>query len=619
MNPLRMHAPGAEGAPLLATERDAASRGVDARVDRAPLRSRATRLALAATATLLLGAGAVAVSSDTARAVAAGGIARAFALGDAAHAPDPLEADGTRPMSAYGKIAADSPLMDPSSSDDPHFDPTTVAEPDAVPGTDEGIPEVEAIDEDADGDEAAVGLAANTLLSDTTASFSLSESDARAVQDDVDGQIEREVVKLRNAATRVKDDDTAEKGKREGSKRANAKASKKASDSEPEASSAKASKKASDSEPEASSEDDAASDPRERFDSAANVKNRYAANVDAALRGSQPNAPPAATTTPGARNALKREDIATVAAAGAADAASSSAAANTGEALPMNGDGTDGSWWRMVEGQARSGRGDPPAWVPDPNRPSGTCDWNVCDKSAGPQYVDQICVDDGGVGCRGSTGCRFCRMEGDEKNPEWQYCPPCVCDEFKMPGCKSPGSTGSSPAALAARQRASAEQQPQTATNVAPVVSARASAATDDREMPEGAIVVDGEVGEVAIVPATPAVEPERLDGAAWTLTRFGTYESCNTRCERAKMKCSDDHWPDTFSEFVKVVAHTTPEDPGRENVCTQIVQQDVSRHCAHSVVALSGRCFFQSMHRPIACDSEEDNHSDCQNFCPCV
>ena len=27
----------------------------------------------------------------------------------------------------------------------------------------------------------------------------------------------------------------------------------------------------------------------------------------------------------------------------------------------MNGDGTDGSWWRMVEGQARSGRGDPPA------------------------------------------------------------------------------------------------------------------------------------------------------------------------------------------------------------------------------------------------------------------
>ena len=73
-------------------------------------------------------------------------------------------------------------------------------------------------------------------------------------------------------------------------------------------------------------------------------------------------------------------------------------------------------------------------------------------------------------------------------------------------------------------------------------------------------------------------------------------------------MKCSDDHWPDTFSEFVKVVAHTAPEDPGRENVCTQIVQQDVSRHCAHSVVALSGRCFFQSMHRPIACDSEEDN-----------
>ena len=50
-----------------------------------------------------------------------------------------LEADGTRPMSAYGKIASDSPLMDPSSSDDPHCS-IACAEPDAF-GTDEGIPE----------------------------------------------------------------------------------------------------------------------------------------------------------------------------------------------------------------------------------------------------------------------------------------------------------------------------------------------------------------------------------------------------------------------------------------------------------------------------------------------
>ena len=56
------------------------------------------------------------------------------------------------------------------------------------------------------------------------------------MQGDVDGQIEREVVKLRNAATRVKDDDTAEKGKHEESE-GEREGFKKASDSEPEASS----------------------------------------------------------------------------------------------------------------------------------------------------------------------------------------------------------------------------------------------------------------------------------------------------------------------------------------------------------------------------------------------
>ena len=50
-----------------------------------------------------------------------------------------------------------------------------------------------------------------------------------------------------------------------------------------------------------------------------------------------------------------------------------------------------------------------------------------------------------------------------------------------------------------------------------------------------------------------------------------------------------------------------------------QVLQQDVSRHCAHSVVALSGRCYFQSMHRAPACGTEEDSSSDCQHFCPCV
>ena len=52
--------------------------------------------------------------------------------------------------------------------------------------------------------------------------------------------------------------------------------------------------------------------------------------------------------------------------------------------------------------------------------------------------------------------------------------------------------------------------------------------------------------------------------------------------------------------------------------MCTQIVQQDEQALRAQRRRAV-GSCFFQSMHRPIACDSEEDNHSDCQNFCPAV
>lgn len=130
-----------------------------------------------------------------------------------------------------------------------------------------------------------------------------------------------------------------------------------------------------------------------------------------------------------------------------------------------------------------------------------------------------------------------------------------------------------------------------------------------------------------AVVPLVDDTSPETetkispafsVAGVEWLLTPFGHLESCTSRCGRTGKTCSDDQWPRTFGDFVSVVGATAPED-GRDSICAQVLQQDVSRHCAHSVVALSGRCYFQSMHRAPACGTEEDSSSDCQHFCPCV
>ena len=111
----------------------------------------------------------------------------------------------------------------------------------------------------------------------------------------------------------------------------------------------------------------------------------------------------------------------------------------------MNGDGTDGSWWRgVVEGQARSGRGDPPRGSrSEPT--SGTCDWNVCDKSAGPQYVDQICVDDGGVDAVAAPDAVSAAWKATRRTRSGSTVRRACATSSRCPAVSLPGSTGSSP------------------------------------------------------------------------------------------------------------------------------------------------------------------------------
>ena len=91
---------------------------------------------------------------------------------------------------------------------------------------------------------------------------------------------------------------------------------------------------------------------------------------------------------------------------------------------------------------------------------SGECAFepDTCDKTyAGTfQYVDADCAygGDGGVGCVGNQGCRFCRLiskgdagqaDGSEYTPrdlELNWCPPCVCEHYGVDGCAGAGYIG---------------------------------------------------------------------------------------------------------------------------------------------------------------------------------
>jgi hypothetical protein len=157
--------------------------------------------------------------------------------------------------------------------------------------------------------------------------------------------------------------------------------------------------------------------------------------------------------------------------------ASADGSATVGEAVTLVGDGHDGSWWRMIEGQARSGRGEEPpvaqgvgvagdvdavavrgtadGIVGGPIASTGTCDWTRCDKNAGPQVVDNVCVENGGLGCVGKTGCRFCKagMVGEAGLP---ICPPCVCAAMGVEGCSVAAAYSSAAVTATASAQAAA-------------------------------------------------------------------------------------------------------------------------------------------------------------------
>mmetsp|Transcript_17039 Transcript_17039/g.41882 ORF Transcript_17039/g.41882 Transcript_17039/m.41882 type:complete len:223 (-) Transcript_17039:287-955(-) len=146
------------------------------------------------------------------------------------------------------------------------------------------------------------------------------------------------------------------------------------------------------------------------------------------------------------------------------------------------------------------------------------------------------------------------------------------------------------------------------------------SEATDDRTATAAAAAdAAAPAGAAAAAVAVAAKTSSYTDGVHWVLSDLGKFESCREKCVRLGKQCSERHWPDNFREFISVVGRTAP-DEGRSGICGQVLEQDASKHCSHSVVALSGRCFYHSSQpAPPSCDVVEKEHSDCQQFCPCI
>ena len=697
----RTHQPGAEGAPLLANE---LVQGLTSGVGVARgVHDRGTSNRLVGTIAVALLVACVGTAGSIALVAKNSGnfVTHASALGSASTDVDPMEAT-TRPMSAYGTIDSNSPLMALASSEDP-LDAASaqvlsdLQTPELVPRLDANLREIEAAEfgsasegrkkskkkthpdplsslfdpldslmeiaaEELSGDEIEpepVGLDeyAEDLEQEYVEEYEAEIKHPRRVraapietaqptqpkslvQTEVDDAIEVEMQRL-DDAQRVMDDEHVAKDRKVAQgwerKRRVSKKDLSVNDSELErmatlldpiqttAAAIETVTQPTQSTAETYPAQTATTQPDRTANS--EVKDRYAMAASAAL----------------ANAAASGESLSTVA------TAQPGFTAPVGEAVTLNGDGHDGSWWEMIEGQARSGRGEQPPVQGDQVAvqgsveqgddkqivtttsaiQTGTCDFKRCDAGAGPQVVDNLCVVDGGLGCLGKTGCRFCKA-GGVGDPNVPTCPPCVCAELAIGGCAQPTSSAYSASSVATRTSAVAG----VGFNAPDLVLAGVPAGFVAAQMPH--VTLDSNVHTAASgeseaensetdssdVDATHANEPDSpefsLAGVEWLLTPFGTFESCVDRCAREKKVCSDEKWPESFGDFVSVVGATAPED-GRDSICAQVLQQDVSRHCAHSVVALSGRCYFQSMHRAPSCTTEEDSHSDCQHFCPCV
>jgi hypothetical protein len=135
-----------------------------------------------------------------------------------------------------------------------------------------------------------------------------------------------------------------------------------------------------------------------------------------------------------------------------------------------------------------------------------TCDAVKCDGATGAQYYDASCVANGGLGCVDTTGCRFCRMEGDDLDKKMQYCPPCTCDALKTSGCKPSGTLPELDGEGHRNPASGAEDEDVAAETFSTEAAAAAAEA----------------------VPAEAVAQP--LNGASWRLSALGKFESCDTR-----------------------------------------------------------------------------------------
>jgi hypothetical protein len=68
-----------------------------------------------------------------------------------------------------------------------------------------------------------------------------------------------------------------------------------------------------------------------------------------------------------------------------------------------------------------------------------TCKYDVCDSKILFLMWDPECEREGGIGCMGDNGCRFCTTDYEDEtityDPAWEPCHACVCEKYGVTGC----------------------------------------------------------------------------------------------------------------------------------------------------------------------------------------
>ena len=608
----RTHAPGAEGAPLLASDHESTLvKPPLGRADRDRVSS-ARLFGGVAIALLVACVGAVGSIAVAARASGGAGavVTSASALGSVAPV-DPMEASGARPMSAYGTIDRNSPVMrDLAAGEDPVERAAALFLEDATLGEREE-PAAARDEKDAAPRDAPTPRQNQQQQprdeqqprNPQQPQTQQPSSPARSVQDEVDDQIEIEMRRLDEAA-RAMDAEraTARRAREDGetpgtnARRGEDETAGRSRETAPRetallaggkrgASSRRDRRSRDDPKDEEAPVKDEASKPRPVV---SEVKDGYARAIDAALASGSIGA--------------GREGV-------------SSDLSSLNVLEPVTPASSDRGVFSNTAERAKS--------VPSA---SGACDFSRCDAAAGPQVVDESCVSMGGLGCIGQTGCRFCKA-GAIGELGLATCPPCVCQAMGVTGCGDTtaadddvfqsGGVGKAEASTASTASTSDFDDGVPVNAAERVIAAPAALTTEGAVVAPPEALLRPEDVPADAAPAATATAPFSVAGVAWLLTPFGYLETCEQRCARAKMRCDDTKFPSTFQDFVSVVGATNPE-PGRDDVCASVLETDPSRHCVFPLYALSGRCYQQPARAP-SCVTAEDAHADCQHFCPCV